>query len=195
MIRSALAAALFALSALAATAPASAEGRPLESAMITGFEPFTPPEQEILMADGTRHTLRDFQGDLVLATVWFTTCPSCQIEMPQLDQLKAKLDERGISNIRIMPISIDDVVYRESPQDSLIRIQSFYDRKRIGTLPVAVDVGGGNAAAFFGPDPVGTPTTFMIAPSGQVIAVQQGGHADWTSDESIAYLQRLAAGS
>jgi len=195
MIRTVFAAALFALSALAVTAPAQAEGRPLESAVITGFEPFPPPASNILMADGTTLTLRDFPGELVLATVWFTTCPHCQTEMPQLDELKAKLDARGVSNIRFLPISIDEVVFRESPQDAMIRIQSFYDRKRIGTLPVAVDVSGGNAAAFFRPDPVGTPTTFMIAPSGQVIAVQQGGHADWTSEESIAYLQRLAAGS
>lgn len=194
MIRTVIAGALLALSALALTAPAQAEGRPLQEAIITGFEPFPPPAEAIMMADGQQITLRDFPGELVLATVWFTTCPHCQIEMPQLDTLKSKLDARGVTGIRFLPISIDEVVFRESPADAMIRVQRFYDRKGVETLPVAVDLGGANAGAFFRPDPVGTPTTFFIAPTGNVIAVQQGGHADWTSDESIAYLRSLAGG-
>jgi len=67
---------LFAASAAIASAPAQAEGVPLESQIVTGFPPFAPPTGEILFDDGSRKTLADFPGELVLATVWFTTCPN-----------------------------------------------------------------------------------------------------------------------
>jgi len=183
---------LFAASAAIASAPAQAEGVPLESQIVTGFPPFAPPTGEILFADGSRKTLADFPGELVLATVWFTTCPNCQIEMPQLKKLKGILDEQGVSNIRILPISIDEVVFREPPEDAMARVERFYQRKKLDGLPIALDLRARNAGLLFNPDPVGTPTTFFISPTGDIVAVLEGAIVDWTAPESIAYLRSLA---
>jgi thiol-disulfide isomerase/thioredoxin len=193
MFRNLVAGAVLALSALGLTVPAQAAGtETIESQIITGFPPFAPPMGEILFEDGTRTTLADYPGELVLATVWFTTCPNCQIEMPELSKLSKILKDQGINNIRVLPISIDEVVFREAPEDSMSRVRKYYDRKKLNHLPVALDLSARNAGLLFNPDPVGTPTTFFISPTGDVIAVLQGWKVDWTSDESIAYLRSLA---
>jgi thiol-disulfide isomerase/thioredoxin len=193
MFRNLVAGAVLALSAIGLTVPAQAAGtETIESQIITGFPPFAPPMGEILFEDGTRTTLADYPGELVLATVWFTTCPNCQIEMPELSKLSKILKDQGINNIRVLPISIDEVVFREAPEDSMSRVRKYYDRKKLNHLPVALDLSARNAGLLFNPDPVGTPTTFFISPTGDVIAVLQGWKVDWTSDESIAYLRSLA---
>ncbi len=193
MFKQFFAGALFAASAAMVSVPAAqAEGVPLQSQIVTGFAPFAPPTGEILFSDGSRKTLADFPGELVLATVWFTTCPNCQIEMPQLKKLKGMLDEQGISNIRILPISIDEVVFREPPEDAMARVKRFYDRKKLDGLPIALDLRARNAGLLFNPDPVGTPTTFFISPTGDIVAVLEGAIVDWTAPESIAYLRSLA---
>ncbi len=191
MLKHMIAGAALALSTFALSMPAQAQGETIESEIITGFEPFPPPDGEIRFEDGTTATLRDYPGELVLATVWFTTCPNCQVEMPDLSELSRILDEQGIDNIRVLPISIDEFVFRESPDDAMKRVRKYYDRKNLDHLPVAVDVGAYNAGLFFNPDPVGTPTTFFIAPTGNVIGVLQGWKIDWTSEASVAYLRAL----
>lgn len=183
--------ALVALSAGIA-APAQAEGVSLESQIVTGFQPFPPPDGEILFSDGSRKTLLDFPGELVLATVWFTTCPNCQREMPLLNKLQTQLEEQGITNIRLLPISIDEVVFREPPEDAMARVQQYYGRKKLDALPIALDLRARNAGLLFNPDPVGTPTTFFISPTGDIVAVLEGALVDWTTPESIAYLRSLA---
>lgn len=192
MFKQFFAAVVFAASAAIAAAPAQAEGVPLQSQIVTGFAPFAPPTGEIMFEDGSIKTLADFPGELVLATVWFTTCPNCQIEMPQLKKLKGILEEQGVSNIRILPISIDEVVFREPPEDAMARVKRFYDRKKLDGLPMALDLRARNAGLLFNPDPVGTPTTFFISPTGDIVAVLEGAIVDWTSPESIAYLRSLA---
>lgn len=192
MFKQFFAGALFAASAAFAALPAQAEGVPLETQIVTGFAPFAPPTGDIMFADGSIKTLADFPGELVLATVWFTTCPNCQIEMPQLKRLKGILEEQGVTNIRILPISIDEVVFREPPEDAMARVKQFYKRKKLDGLPMALDLRARNAGLLFNPDPVGTPTTFFIAPTGDIVAVLEGAIVDWTSPESIAYLRSLA---
>ncbi len=193
MLKHIFAGAVFALTSLSMVGPSQARGtETIESQIITGFAPFSPPEGEILFEDGTSKKLTDYPGELVLATVWFTTCPNCQIEMPELSKLSKLLDDQGISNIRVLPISIDEVVFREAPEDAMKRVRKYYDRKKLDHLPVALDVSARNAGRLFNPDPVGTPTTFFISPTGDVIAVLQGWKVDWTSPESIAYLRSLA---
>jgi len=164
MFKQFFAGALFAASAAMVSVPAAqAEGVPLQSQIVTGFAPFAPPTGEILFSDGSRKTLADFPGELVLATVWFTTCPNCQIEMPQLKKLKGMLE-----------------------------VKRFYDRKKLDGLPIALDLRARNAGLLFNPDPVGTPTTFFISPTGDIVAVLEGAIVDWTAPESIAYLRSLA---
>lgn len=193
MLRHLIAGAALALTSFALTAPSQAAGtETIRSQITTGFAPFTPPMGEIRFEDGTTKTLVDYPGELVLATVWFTTCPHCQIEMPELNKLSKLLKDQGITNIRILPISIDEVVFRETPDDAMTRVRKYYDRKKLDGLPVALDISARNAGRLFNPDPVGTPTTFFISPTGDIIGVMQSQKVDWLSPESVAYLRSLA---
>ncbi len=181
------------LSLLAMPTLAVAGQDTLESKIITGFEPFEPPTRPLIMTDGSEATLASFKGELVLATVWFTTCPFCGKEMPMLDKLAADLKARGIDNIRLLPVSIDNFVYRETPEAAQTRIAKFYDRKKLSNLDSAVDVNAVNSGLLFNPDQVGTPTTFFIAPSGKIIAVLAEPTVDWNLPGTVEFLQSLAA--
>ena len=193
MIKHLIVGGVLALSALAVSLPSYGAGtETIESQIITGFPPFAPPDGDIVFEDGTVKTLSDYPGELVLATVWFTTCPNCQIEMPALNKLSELLKDEGIDNIRVLPVSIDEVVFRETPEDAMARVRRYYERRKLDNLPVALDLRARNAGLLFNPDPVGTPTTFFISTTGDVMAVLQGWKVDWTSPESIAYLRSLA---
>lgn len=183
---------VFSLLALSPTIATAGEDT-LESKIITGFEPFDPPDRPLVMTDGSETTLASFEGELVLATVWFTTCPWCQKEMPMLDKLAAELKDRGVTNIRLLPVSIDNFVYNETPSAAQTRIAKFYDRKNLPNLDSAVDVNAVNSGLLFNPDQVGTPTTFFIGKSGKVIAVLAEPTVDWTLPGTVEYLQSLAA--
>lgn len=195
MLKSLLAGAIVALTAFSVSAPSHAEGVPLQNKVIEGFPPFQPPDAPILLEDGTTGTLRDFPGELVVATFWYTRCPPCQIEMPQINELAGLLAEQGVSNIRFLPISIDEFTARTTTEGAAGLVREYLDRRGFANLPVAVDVRAANYAAL---RPDGTPTTFFIAPSGDVVAVVEGATmiranaVDWTSPDTIAYLRSLA---
>ena len=183
---------ILAAAALALAVPAAAMAGPIESHAIGGFEPFAPPPGPLRFEDGSTGTMGDFEGQVVLATLWFTTCPGCQVEMPRLEALAEALAAEGETRIRLLPISIDNAVFRESEAEAMARVRAYYDRKGLDDLPVILDVDAGNAGMLYSPDPVATPTTFIIDPAGRIVSVVRGAKAEWDAPESIAWLKALA---
>ena len=49
-----------------------------------------------LVSDGSRHQLREFEGQVILLNLWATWCPPCRTEMPALSRLHATYSERGL---------------------------------------------------------------------------------------------------
>jgi thiol-disulfide isomerase/thioredoxin len=56
-----------------------------------------------LDAAGTRHTLAEFQGKVVLVDVWATWCPPCRKSLPEV----AELQKGGGDRFVVIPISVD----------------------------------------------------------------------------------------
>ena len=82
---------MFALSVLAAPAPAA--------------EPRTAPPLSATLLDGTRFTLAEQGGKVVLINFWATWCAPCRKEMPALDAFHRKYRERGLV---LLAISLDE---------------------------------------------------------------------------------------
>ena len=62
------------------------------------------PEAFFTDAEGKKHTLADFKGKTILVNLWATWCPPCVAELPSLDMLQAKLDDK---NFEVVAISLD----------------------------------------------------------------------------------------
>lgn len=64
----------------------------------------TLPEAYFFDEKDQKTTLADFRGNVVLVNLWATWCTPCVAELPSLDKLQAKLDEKGL---KIVAISMD----------------------------------------------------------------------------------------
>ena len=54
-------------------------------------------------AEGTRRTLAEFKGKVVLVDVWATWCPPCRESLPEV----AELQKAGGDRFVVVPISVD----------------------------------------------------------------------------------------
>ena len=104
--------------------------------------------------------MEELRGQPVLINFWSISCTSCIEEIPQLAALYAELAARGLEIIAIT-----------MPYDPPSHVIALSRGKQI-PYPVALDIRG-EAARAFG-DVRLTPTTFLVAPDGRVVAEHSG---------------------
>lgn len=144
----------------------AAVGLGLLSAFVWLAGPSTPPLASgtlapaltVTTADGV-FSLDGHRGHAVVLTFWATWCPACREEAPELAIADQRLRERGDS---LLALSVDslpfDVVRREAsalgmPERVALADEALSARYRVSMLP----------------------TTYVIAPSGEVAHVFTGG--------------------
>ena len=115
----------------------------------------TRPDISLTTIDGEELQLAGLQGQPLLVTFWATTCPGCIKEIPHLIELYNELAPRGLE---IIAVAMD-----YDPPNQVLAMR----KARNIPYPVALDIHA-DAARAFGNVRV-TPTSFLIAPSGQVI--------------------------
>jgi peroxiredoxin len=115
----------------------------------------TRPDISLTTIDGEELQLASLQGQPLLVTFWATTCPGCIKEIPHLIELYNELAPRGLE---IIAVAMD-----YDPPNQVLAMR----KARNIPYPVALDIHA-DAARAFGNVRV-TPTSFLIAPSGQVI--------------------------
>jgi peroxiredoxin len=131
-----------------------------------GYYRFMPPrlahapDISLLSIDGKELRLPAYRGRPVLVTFWSTTCPSCVREIPHLTELYRELAPRGLEIIGIA------TAY--DPPNRVLEMR----KSRDIPYPVALDLHA-DAAHAFGDVRV-TPTSFLIAPDGQVVKSKVG---------------------
>ena len=127
----------------------------------------SPP---ILDETGSKRTLEDFAGRVILLNIWATWCPPCRTEMPTLDRLEAQL---GGADFMVLPLCIDE--------DGIGRGRAFYDEIGIADLPLywAEPLRVQLALAF-----VGLPTTLLVDRQSREIGRLQGPFA-WDSKDTM----------
>ncbi|MBC8159307.1 MAG: TlpA family protein disulfide reductase [Alphaproteobacteria bacterium] len=127
-------------------------------------------------ADGVKHSLSEFRGQLVLVNMWATWCLPCRTEMPSLDRLQAKFAGRGLA---VLPLSIDRL--------GATWVKRFYERLEIRHLPILV-TDAHDLVAAFGEDAL--PSTFLIGPDGREIG-RLVGAAQWDSPANIELIEQF----
>jgi len=135
------------------------------------------PDFTLTDLDGNRVSLSDFQGKAVIINFWSWYCRPCVIEMPSLENLKKRMDGKPFE---ILTITSD------SKRTAIRAVE-----KLKLELPVLLDTEG-RAARKFGV--YNTPTTFIIAPDGEVDNYIIG-PANWADGSVVDYLDKLIAQS
>lgn len=107
--------------------------------------------------------LSDFKGQWVVVNLWATWCPPCIVEMPELVFFHEKYKDKGA-----MVLGVN---YENIPAD---KIQTFADELMISFPLVRFkDIDLNKNVTPFGPLR-GLPSTYMVAPNGEVVAGRAG---------------------
>jgi thiol-disulfide isomerase/thioredoxin len=153
------------------------EGEPPQSGFVFRAHAAPRPVPELVFEDGrgTKRTLADSKGKVVMLNIWATWCVPCREEMPALDQLQQKL---GGPDFEVLALSID--------VGGAAAVKQFYEEIGIRSLAIYVDRSM-RAAATLGT--VGLPTTLLIDAEGREIG-RHIGPAQWDAPEAV----RMIAG-
>jgi peroxiredoxin len=118
------------------------------------------PDIALTFTDGRHVELQGLRGQPVLVTFWATTCRKCLREMPDLISLYKDLSGTGFEIIA--------VAMAHDPPNLVITTAN----ERQIPYPIALDIDGKIAEAFghvrF------TPTSFLIAPDGNIVQHKVG---------------------
>lgn len=152
------------------------------AAVTPASKPLLVPDLVFQDATGAPKKLSDWRGRTILLNLWATWCVPCRKEMPELDELQAKL---GGDDFQVVAVNIDTrdldkpkTWLKETGITSLgyfsdEKAKIFQDLKLIGK-------------AF------GMPTTMLIDKAGCEIGTIAG-PAEWASDDALR-LVRAALG-
>lgn len=120
--------------------------------------------------------LVDYRGKVVVLNIWATWCKPCVVEMPSFERLKRQIAD---TNLRIVAVSIDDVVGADS-------VLAF--ARGLGlTFDILLDSTHTIDRAY---QVTGYPETFVIARDG-TIRKKWIGPANWSSDANVALVRDL----
>ena len=113
------------------------------------------PAVSVRTIDGEEIELASLRGKPLLVTFWATSCTGCVKEMPHLIELYQEFAPQGLELIAVA-MSYD-------PPNHVLAMR---EARQI-PYPIALDVDGSVARAF--DDVRLTPTSFLIAPNGQIV--------------------------
>jgi peroxiredoxin len=139
--------------------------------------------------DGDAVTLGDYNDRVILLNVWATWCPPCREEMPSMERLYRRFQERG-TPFEVLAVSID-----ASPgeKDSVGNVggdlKAFAEEFGL-TFTILHDPAGRIQQIY---QTTGVPESFLIGRDG-VIHRRVAGAVDWDTPEWDATIARLVDG-
>ena len=123
--------------------------------------------------DGKKHRLSDYRGQWVVVNYWATWCPPCREELPELEVFHATSDGRGV----VLGVNMERIASD--------RLRAFVDEQFL-SFPILIAGERPRPSGLVGPVE-GLPTTYLVAPSGKVVARQVG---QVTADALRAFIAR-----
>lgn len=110
--------------------------------------------------DGQPHSLSDYRGQWVLVNYWATWCPPCLEELPELEVFHSAAEGHAV----VLGVNMERI---EKP-----RLRAFVDDQFL-SFPILVASERPPRSQLVGPVE-GLPTSYLVAPSGEVVARQVG---------------------
>ena len=139
-------------------------------------ESLTPrpaPELAFTRADGTKATLAQLRGKVVMVHFWATWCEPCRDELPGLLALAKSLE--ASRTFELLAVSVDD---------EWDEMRLFFD----GTIPrAAVRPEGAEIHRRFGASTL--PDSYLVDPGGRIF-VRYAGARDWTGSAARTHLEQ-----
>jgi len=125
--------------------------------------------------EGREVSLSDFRGKWVLVNFWATWCPPCLEELPELESFHSRHKDAGAV---VLGVNMEDI----KPADLRVFVdQQFISYPILRANPAMSGVLG----------PVsGLPTSYLVAPDGQVVAQQAGPVTEQAIVKFIADFER-----
>lgn len=143
------------------------------------------PVNDLMYVDGSKGSLADFKGDVLIVTLWQVNCPYCHKEMPVLDRLHGEMKGEGV---QVVALGMDQ---------SIGTITAHLARTGLTNLKPIMDVDKFNGTILsvenFERLSIATPTSFIVDKSGVVVA-KVWGLIDWDGEAARGYLRELAKG-
>ena len=139
-----------------------------------------PVQLSLLDLNGKIHTLDDYKGKWVVVNYWATWCPPCLDEIPELIEFHDKYKDKDavVLGINHEAVKLDD-------------LKEFVEQYFI-SYPVLRGQPGSQT-------PFGTlrglPTTYLVSPTGEVVARKTGRVSLQDLEDSIEYFKQESTGS
>lgn len=165
--------ALVALLSLPGAAGAGAVGQ-----LVVHDAPRPVPPLSFTDQDGTRHSLADHQGQVVVLNIWASWCLPCLEEMPALDALQAAMGGHGV---QVLPLTVD--------RTGVLAARRVFAKRHITALPLLAAKGVEVVHAL---REEALPLTVVLDRSGREVARLRGAAA-WNEGPYRAFVERLAA--
>jgi thiol-disulfide isomerase/thioredoxin len=110
--------------------------------------------------DGQAHSLSDYRGQWVLVNYWATWCPPCLEELPELEVFHSGAEGKAV----VLGVNMEAI---DEP-----RLRAFVEQQFL-SYPILVATERPARAQLLGPVE-GLPTSYLVAPSGEIVARQVG---------------------
>ncbi|MBE0493613.1 MAG: TlpA family protein disulfide reductase [Thiomicrospira sp.] len=131
--------------------------------LMTTLAQAEPQDIEFVDLEGKNVNLSDFRGQWVIVNIWATWCPPCIKEMPDLTFFHEKYKDDGAI---VLGVNYENIAVE--------KINNFTEELMI-TFPIVrfkdIDLNANKTP--FGPLR-GLPSTYMVAPSGHIVAGRAG---------------------
>jgi cytochrome c biogenesis protein CcmG, thiol:disulfide interchange protein DsbE len=148
----------------------TSEAKPTGVGEYTAAPDFTLPD-----LNGTKVSLSDYRGKVVLLNFWATWCPPCRLEMPTMEEAYRKYKDQGFA---VVAVSVDT-----GPTSA---IQDFLHEFGL-TFQILLDPQMETLKSF---DSFSLPTTIVIDRQG-FIRARELGYRNWTDEQSTALITDL----
>jgi thiol-disulfide isomerase/thioredoxin len=133
----------------------------------------TPP-LSLPALDGSRHSLEEYWGRVVLLNFWATWCPPCREEMPSMQRLQQKLAGEPFVVVAVN-VGEDDQTVRAFLEKVPVSFPVWLD-------PDGITPGQWKVFAF--------PSSFLLDPQGRIRYTVYGG-MDWQTPEVLRRIEEL----
>ncbi len=137
------------------------------------------PLATFLSPEGRRVNWETFDGNYLLVNFWATWCPPCVVELPSLNKLQLRYEDKGLN---VIAVSLDTM------RDQKF-LKGFLINRGIGEFAAYHDdVEEVQKAIYMR----GIPTSYLLSPKGEILYIFEG-DADWSSTAAYQFFDDVIA--